>query len=216
MTRAVRVMPLPFSPALSRTGFTLTLSITSIALTLSLTDFALTPSLTGLALALSSPPDEQCLSPHRPCHPSLVISPMRQAFHTPHRHSDVAAAGGTLHQDHTRHHALSVSPQMPPDVHGPGLIKVAYAATWPLPSHRSHTPPRLPIPLTIVISIAPNPFRCTCTSALTSPALSVSPQTPSDAHGPGLIKVTSTWRNWALLRLLLSLMATLQYPPLQN
>src|SRR6266702_7229410 len=154
--------PRPHHPtlALSLSGLALTLASlkitiavftlvhTGLALALSLTIFALTPSLTGLAPALSSPPDEQCLSPHRPCHPSLVISPMRQAFHTPHRHSDVAAAGGTLHQDHTRHHALSVSPQMPPDVHGPGLIKVAYAATWPLPSHRSHTPPRLPIPLT--------------------------------------------------------------------
>src|SRR6266702_2249295 len=123
------------SLSLSLTGFALTLSFTSLALALSLTIFALTPSLTGLALALSSPPNEQCLSPHRPCHPSLVISPMRQAFHTLHRHSNGAAVGGSLHQDHTRHRASLVSPQMPPNVHGPGLIKVAYAATWPLPSH---------------------------------------------------------------------------------
>src|SRR6266702_3254293 len=47
-----------------------------------------------------------------------------------------------------------------------------------------------------------------------SPASSVAPQTPPNAHGPGLVKVTSARQNRAPLRLLLSLMATPQYPPL--
>jgi len=49
-----------------------------------------------------------------------------------------------------------------------------------------------------------------------SPVSSVAPQMPPDAHGPGLVKVTSAWQNQAPLRLLLSLMATPQYPPLRR
>ncbi len=40
------------------------------------------------------------------------------------------------------------------------------------------------------------------------------PQTPPDAYRPELVKVASAWQNQAPLRLLLSLTAMLQYPPI--